>query len=61
VNISSAQNKLLARKLEIFIHPEFNYTSRENDIAVIQMDTPITPDGSEVIKNSKTFFSISLF
>ena len=48
VNITFPQNnRILGKKLRMFLHPEYNYLTKENDIAIIQMEEPVTPDGSK--------------
>ena len=38
-------------KRDIIIHPGYDYLTKENNIAVIRLEHPVSPDGSKYCVN----------
>lgn len=54
INATFPQSKLTARKLKLSYHPDYDYNTHANNIAIIELDTVILSDTSEsfqIIKN----------
>jgi hypothetical protein len=47
VTFPQSRNKKVFVKHDIRLHPGFNIETKVNDIAVIKLETPVSPDGSK--------------